>query len=298
MRTRLSRFLKLLVIIFCVAYPIAVIGVAFNVRPPFSMSWAASVLLILEGVMVTVAWMDEYGPRGLFASLVIALFSYGVETLGVHTGFPFGPYRYTDVLFPVLPGGVPLPVIFAWLTIIIAVRSLTIRPPLLVGSRLSISIVVSALLATLLNLVLEPVAFHIERYWIWLAPGNIAYYGVPLMNFVAWFVASLVLLSLVNVILLRAIAFLDLTTFSSRLPLNVPTWLYFAIVFMFGLVNLTHGFYLAAGIAALAIILPIVLTSLPANTALPIIATDGIEQDQTFQRNRKRVKKARKKKKR
>src|SRR2546430_1074206 len=83
---------------------------------------------------------------------------------------------------------------FAWLTIIIAVRSLTIRPPLLVGSRLSISIVVSALLATLLNLVLEPVAFHIERYWIWLAPGNIAYYGVPLMNFVAWFVASLVLL--------------------------------------------------------------------------------------------------------
>ncbi len=298
MRTRLSRFLKLLVIIFCVAYPIAVIGVAFNVHPPFSMNWAASVLLILEGIMVTVAWMDEYGPRGLFASLVIALFSYGVETLGVHTGFPFGSYRYTDALSPVLPGGVPLPVIFAWLTIIIAVRSLTIRPPLLVGSRLSISIVISALFATLLDLVLEPVAFHIERYWIWLAPGNMAYYGVPLMNFVAWFVVSLVLLSLVNGILLRAISFLDMTSFSSRLPLNVPTWLYFATVFMFGLVDLTHGYYLAAGIAALAIILPIVLTSLPANTALPIIAADGVEQDQAFQHNRKRVKKAKKKRKR
>lgn len=298
MRTRLSRFLKLLVIIFCVAYPIAVIGVAFNVHPPFSMNWAASVLLILEGVMVTVAWMDEYGPRGLFASLVIALFSYGVETLGVQTGFPFGSYRYTDILSPVLLGGVPLPVIFAWLTIIIAVRNLTIRPPRLVGSRFSISIAISALLATLLDLVLEPVAFHIERYWIWLAPGNIAYYGVPLMNFVAWFVVSLVLLGLVNIILLRAFAFLDLTSFSSRLPLNVPTWLYFANVFMFGLISLTHGYFLAAGIAVLAIILPIVLTSLPANTALPIIAADGIEQDQTFQRNRKRVKKTKKKKKR
>jgi hypothetical protein len=46
LKTRLSRFLKLLLWIFCVAYPIAVIGVAFNVHPPFSMSWAGSVLLI------------------------------------------------------------------------------------------------------------------------------------------------------------------------------------------------------------------------------------------------------------
>ena len=262
------------------------------------MNWAASALLILEGVMVTVAWMDEYGPRGLFASLVIALFSYGVETLGVRTGFPFGSYRYTDVLSPVLPGGVPLPVIFAWLTIIIAARSLTFRPPLLVGGRLSISMVISALLATLLALVLEPVAFHIERYRIWLAPGNLAFYGVPLMNFVAWFVVSLVLLGLVNIILLRAFAFMDLTSFSSRLPLNVPTWMYFANVFMFGLVGLTHGYFLAAGIAALAIVLPIVLMSLPANTALPIIVGNGIEQDQAIQHPRKRVRKARKKRKR
>ena len=75
------------------------------------MSWAGSVLLILEGLMVTVALMDEYGPRGLFAALVIAFFSYGVEALGVNTGFPFGSYRYTGILSPVLPGGVPLSLI-------------------------------------------------------------------------------------------------------------------------------------------------------------------------------------------
>ena len=158
--------------------------------------------------------------------------------------------------------------------------------------------VISALLATLLALVLEPVAFHIERYRIWVAPGNLAFYGVPLMNFVAWFVVSLVLLGLVNIILLRAFAFMDLTSFSSRLPLNVPTWMYFANVFMFGLVGLTHGYFLAAGIAALAIVLPIVLMSLPANTALPIIVGNGIEQDQAIQHPRKRVRKARKKRKR
>ena len=301
MRTRLSRLVFLLFCLFCVAYLIAVIGVAFDVHPPFSMAWAASALLILEGVMLTVAWMDEYGPPALFAALVIAFFSYGVEALGVNSGFPFGLYRYTDVLFPILPGGVPLPVVFAWLMIIIAVRSIAVRPPLLVGGRWIISTLVSALLATLLDLVLEPVAFHLERYWIWLAPGNINYYGIPLMNFVAWFIVSLVLISLVNLIMSRAISFQDLSTFSSRLPLNVPIWLYFANVFMFGLVDLTHGYYLAAGIALLAVILPFVVTPLPTNATLPIMAAYGVEQDQALQPNRKRVKKtnkAKKKKKR
>ena len=301
MKTRLSRLVFLLFCLFCVAYLITVIGVAFDVHPPFSMAWAASALLILEGVMLTVAWMDEYGPPALLAALVIAFFSYGVEALGVNTGFPFGQYHYTGVLFPVLPGGVPLPVVFAWLMIIIAVRSLTVRPPLLVGGRWIISTLVSALLATLLDLVLEPVAFHLERYWIWLAPGNINFYGIPLVNFVAWFVVSLLLISLVNLIMAVAISFQNPSTFSSRLPLNVPIWLYFANVFMFGLVDLTHGYYFAAGIALLAVILPFVVAPLPTNAILPIMMAYGIEQDQALQPNRKRVKKtnkARKKKKR
>ena len=185
--------------------------------------------------------------------------------------------------------------------IIIAVRSLTVRPPLLVGGRWIISTLVSALLATLLDLVLEPVAFHLERYWIWLAPGNINFYGIPLVNFVAWFVVSLLLISLVNLIMAGAISFQNPSTFSSRLPLNVPIWLYFANVFMFGLVDLTHGYYFAAGIALLAVILPFVVAPLPTNAILPIMMAYGIEQDQALQPNRKRVKKtnkARKKKKR
>src|ERR1700680_3635196 len=124
MQTRLSRFLFLLFCLFCVAYPIAVIGVAFDIHPPFSMTWAGSALLILEGTMLTVALMDVYGPRGLLSALFIALFSYGIEALGVRTGFPFGSYRYTDVLAPILPGGVPLAVIFVWLMIMIAVRGI------------------------------------------------------------------------------------------------------------------------------------------------------------------------------
>jgi uncharacterized membrane protein len=293
-RTRLSRLTLLLFCIFCVAYLIAVIGVAFDVHPPFLMAWAGSVLLILEGIMVTVAWMDEYGPPALLAALVIVIFSYGVVALGVNTGFPFGSYRYTDILYPILPGGVPLPVVFAWLMIIVAVRSITVRPPLLVGGRWLVSVLVSACLATLLDLVLEPVAFHLEHFWVWLAPGNINYYGVPLVHFVAWFMVSLLLISLVNLIMVRAISFQNLSSFSSRLPLNLPIWLYFANVFMFGLADLIHGYYLAAGIAALAAILPFVVAPLPTDITLPVMLSYGVEQDQEVQPYRERVKKTKK----
>ena len=184
------------------------------------------------------------------------------------------------------------------MTIIIAVRRLTVRPPLLVGGRLIVSIAVGALLATLLDMVLEPVAFHLEHYWIWLAPGNFAYYGVPLANFLAWFILSFILLGFVNGILRRAISLQDMTTFTSRLPLNIPIWLYFANIFMFGLVDLTHGYYLAAGIAALAGILPIISAPLPTNAGPLVMTTYGVEQDQTFKPHRKRVKKTKRKKKR
>lgn len=294
MKTRLGRVVLFLFCLFCVAYLIALIGLAFNVHPPFSMTWAASALLILEGTMLTCALMDEYGPPGLLAALVIALFSYGVSALGVQTGFPFGFYHYTNALLPILPGGVPLAIIFGWLMIIIAVRGLTVRPPVLMGGRWLTSMLLGALFATLLDLEIEPVAFHLQHYWQWLTPGGINYYGVPLMNFVAWFVAAFVLLFLVNGILLRAIAFMDLSSFLSRLPLNIPTWIYYANVFMFGLIDLTHGYYIAVGIAALAGILPIVLVSLPDDSALPIVATYGIEQDEAYLPRRRRGKKTKK----
>jgi len=65
MKTRLGRIVFFLFCLFCIAYPLAVIGVAFDVHAPFSMVWVYSALLILEGTMLTVALMDEYGPAGL-----------------------------------------------------------------------------------------------------------------------------------------------------------------------------------------------------------------------------------------
>lgn len=235
----MSRFLQalfmLLFAIFCVAYPIAVTGVAFDVHPPFSLAWAASALLFLEGTLLTVAAMLLYGRlRGLCAGLIVMLLSYLVEATGVQTGFPFGAYRYTGVLFPQLPGSVPLAVLFAWVLIIFGCygwvrlekRRLTLWRTFL-----------GALLATLLDLEIEPVATHLEHYWEWLAPGRVNYYGVPFVNFLAWFVIAWMMLWLIDSVLLRV------SERCSRLVFLAPRLLSAAGLFMFGLVNLTHGYY-------------------------------------------------------
>lgn len=72
MKTRLSRLVFLLFCLFCVAYLITVIGVAFDVHPPFSMTWAASALLIRH--------KKRAQPRARFSGILSSL----PTTLGVY----------------------------------------------------------------------------------------------------------------------------------------------------------------------------------------------------------------------
>lgn len=225
--------------IFCIAFPIAVVGVAFDVHPPFSLSWAGSVLLFLEGLLLILAAILVYGwQHGLLAGLLIVILSYIAEAVGVATGFPFGVYRYTNVLIPQLPGSVPAAVMFAWILIVLgAYGCITIT------SRRNFSFtnaLLGAFLATLLDLEIEPVAFHLEHYWNWFAPGAINYYAIPLVNFVAWFVIALLFLLCVGAIFRRA----HVHKFNpTRLAVLMPRILFVASLFMFGLVDLTHGYY-------------------------------------------------------
>jgi uncharacterized membrane protein len=247
--------------IFCLAYPFAVAGIAFDVHPPFSLDWAASVLLFLEGTLLILAAVLLYGARrALTVGLLLIVLSYLVETLGVNSGFPFGVYHYTGVLFPSLPGSVPLAVMFAWVLIVLGTYGW-----IQTGRRVAgiLASVVGAFLATLLDLAIEPVAAHIVHYWQWLAPGTINYYGVPLANFIAWFLVALALLVVTGRLLVKPVAVqrffptsIDLALMSIRLAWLMPRLLFCASLFMFGLVDLTHGYYagtVAAGSALLVL---------------------------------------------
>lgn len=250
-------------LVYLVGYPIAVIGVAFDVRPGFAMAWAGSFLLFLQGTLAVV-WLGlALGWRrgGLLAGL-IALGGFVGETVGANTGFPFGRYTYADVLVPRLPGSVPLPVIGAWLLVVVtavawARRIIPATPPHQQRSAFWQRLAVAVALGVALDLVLEPVAVHIEHYWAWHASGP--YYGIPTANFAGW----AVLCALLTALLSAAWSTRAPSQEARSLPVaqrsaapvwRVPdlmasaTWLYSLTMLMFALIDLTHGLWLAAGI--------------------------------------------------
>lgn len=135
---------------------------------------------------------------------IILVCSYGVETLGAWTGFPFGEYHYTDKFGPIL-GVVPLAIPLAWYVVV----SNTLFIVRIVAPYLSqvVEAVLAALLCTLYDFVLEPFATTVKHYWNWAGET------VPPLNYVAWFVVSGLLIWLFS------------PTLTTRFRLDLRPWI-------------------------------------------------------------------------
>jgi uncharacterized membrane protein len=123
-----------------------------------------------------------------------------------------------------------------------------------------------ALLATALDLTIEPVAAHVVSYWVWQTPGSWHYYGVPLANFVAWFVVAFVLLLCVAAVFehrwkmsrqsmprngymkmgRRTMDRAETVGTDRQLAALAPRLLFACSIFMFSIIDLTHGYYWAS----------------------------------------------------
>jgi lycopene beta-cyclase len=155
---------------------------------PLSMLVSVSLLAFLSVTILTLAWGL---PRALGAAGIVAVLGWLIEAVGSKTGFPFGSYSYTALLQPQLDG-VPLVIPLAWLMMM---------PPAwavaqLITERLPKPwahpsfVLVSALAFTAWDLYLDPqmVAWN---FWVWHIPGE--YFGIPIVNFFGWILASLLM---------------------------------------------------------------------------------------------------------
>ena len=108
--------------------------------------------------------------------LAISLFGFFLEVVGVNTGFPFGEYSY-GAPFGWRWEGTPFLIGINWF--------LMVYGGALIAKNLSSNPVVSALLAgtliVLIDLVLEPVAIHLD-FWTWSTSD------VPIQNYLTWWV--------------------------------------------------------------------------------------------------------------
>lgn len=155
-------------------------------------------LLILV-TFVVVHGALRYGLNGVAAFAIICLLVSNLfENLGVATGFPFGPYHYTDALRPKL-GYVPLLIGPAYL----GVGYLSwVLGTVLVGDvkrgtdafTTFATPLIAAFIMVLWDLAMDPSASTVGKWWIWHGGGG--FFGVPLSNYLGWYLTVFVFMQI------------------------------------------------------------------------------------------------------
>ena len=147
-------------------------------------------------------WQQWGFRRTLNTFFVVAIVTWGAEAIGQATGFPFGAYHYTDALQPQILG-VPLLIPIAWFMLLPPawVMGQQIVGKQVTWQKRAAFIVISAAALTAWDLFLDPqmVAW---RFWLWDNPNGI-YFGIPLSNYVGWFVVAALVTFLAQPALLK-----------------------------------------------------------------------------------------------
>lgn len=163
-----------------------------------------------------VVYLQEAATQGLararLAGGIILLGSAVAEYIGTTTGFPFGPYDYTNAFGPRMLGVLPIAIPLAWLVILLAGRQVLLAywPEM---SRFKLALGVGAI-ALLTDFNLEFVAWKIRGYWIWYPGQPHPPAWPPWQNYLSWFVLS----ALLTLCLPRIGALTDLP---ARRPLGI-----------------------------------------------------------------------------
>jgi len=155
--------------------------------------------LIVVGALTTLISMSRKlpGQNVLFAAIIAAIIGGAAHAIGAVTGVPFGPFIYTETvgpqLFHVLPWAIP----FIWIIVILnsrGVARLILRPWRKTRVYGFWVIGLTAALALLFDLGLEPFATRVKGFWLW-GPTKLEvdWHGAPVTNFLGWMLTALLI---------------------------------------------------------------------------------------------------------
>jgi uncharacterized membrane protein len=177
--------------VFAGKVPMLVI-VILHVLPP-------ALFALLHGAM-------RYGLRGIAVFMALCLVvGNAFENLSILTGFPFGHYYFTDLMGPRV---FHVPVLLGLAYVGMGYLSWTLGSLILggmrgslAGSRVFTVALVAGFIMTAWDLSMDPVWSTLMHGWIWLQGG--AYFGVPVSNFLGWYLTVYVIYQLFALYLRR-----------------------------------------------------------------------------------------------
>jgi len=157
-------------------YAVGVLGHAIPVLLPLMLALTPWFLLA-SGVVILGTYVRSTPARPLVLWFVpVFLVTFGLEVLGVATGWVFGPYHYQTTLGSLL-WGVPPVIGLNWVVVVLGVH-LGLRW-LLPSASPWVRVGLVAVACVGFDWLLEPVAIALG-YWVWHGPT------IPLQNYLAW----------------------------------------------------------------------------------------------------------------
>ena len=170
-----------------------------------------------------------YGWRDFIVFFLLTfVISWSYETSSILTGFPFGHYYYTDQLGPKL-WLVPLlimPAYFsmgylAWTLAHILLDRFDGR---LAGADVVLVPVFASFVMVMWDLCMDPTQSSIGGAWIWRDGGG--YFGVPLVNFLGWYLCVFTIYLAFALYLKRSAEWTRATNLSERSARTLPALMY------------------------------------------------------------------------
>ncbi|MGA7470142.1 MAG: carotenoid biosynthesis protein [Halobacteriota archaeon] len=206
-------------------------------KNPIGGEIAASVYAFVVFVIAGLHGRERYGLKNMaIFFLVTWAVSLFFEALSINTGLPFGlHYHYTVQSLSLF--GVPSVIIFAyfgtgyfsWMLSHVFTGQFSKK---LQGKWIFVVPLIAAFILVMWDLGMDPIFSTVLSLWVWESPGP--YFGVPIMNFVGWFVTGFIFYQLFALYLSRydRIRPQKVKTLASK-----PYWLEAAVVY--GLIGFT-----------------------------------------------------------
>jgi putative membrane protein len=257
----------------------------------FRIAWTLSgpTYVVLGALCALAHAAGAVGVRRALALLgAAAAVSLGVELLGTSTALPFGEYHYTPLLGYRVLGLVPFPIPLSWFYMLYASVAIVGRlaTPRTASARWRWAILAGLVLVAW-DVSMDPAMVH-TSHWTWgrgdlfrsaSLPGVVvdfftrdAFYGMPLSNWLGWFIAGTLIARLMLAIVPPA------EVASAIAPSRLPVLLYLANGIMPVAICFRDGLTGAAWLGAAAMLLP---AAAALAVTRPIAALPGLRRRET-----------------
>jgi putative membrane protein len=231
----------------------------------FGWKWSGQTYIVLGTVAALVHSAPRFGWGRAALTFVLAS---GVALLselgGTNIGLPFGPYHYTPMLGYMIAGDVPYAIPISWYYMLYCCLAMCARVlplPTGEGGRWRWA-VVAGLLLTAWDVPMEVQMTNIQpAHWVWdlhkvpaWVPGWLAgplFYGMPLSNWLGWFVTGTIVARVM-------LAIVPAARWRETLSVGLfPLVLYATNGLMPVATTARHGMWLAAALGVVCMGLPV-----------------------------------------